>query len=79
MAICDDEGVMADVEPDSDHDEPAASPVRAGARKATAKMKATGKKAAERAEDAKTAATDVVRDAFDRVIDSIDELGRRDK
>lgn len=70
---------MTDVESNSDQNEPAPKPVRTGARKATAKAKATGHKAAEKVEDAKTAATDVVRDAFDKVIDSIDALGHRDK
>jgi hypothetical protein len=65
---------MAEVEPGSDQDEPAVNPVRAGARRATAKAKAAKRKATEKVEDAKAAATD----AFDKVIDSLDELNHRD-
>ena len=48
--------------------------VRAGAEKARAKTVAAQQRAAELLEEAKHATTDALRDGFDKVIESIDDL-----
>lgn len=61
-------------------EEPAAGgPVRAAARRVKEKTGAVQRKAADKVDDARTATTDALRDGFDKVIESIDDLGHRDK